>query len=113
MFVLHGQSFDFSLNFFFNDPATTEIYTLSRHDALPISGRPYAEIAYHLMRPFIGELFTDAEFRADVLSRSEEHTSELQSHHDLVCRLLHEKKQQRKSREGNKATETQHKHHGT
>src|SRR5256885_8681593 len=75
--------------FFFNDTATTEIYTLSLHDALPISqhcrslviiaqGADY-EIAPH---PFIWLLH----------ERSEEHTSELQSPCNLVCRLLLEKK---------------------
>src|SRR6202022_4658084 len=69
--------------FFFNDTATTEIYTLSLHDALPIlaastaaSGRS-AEIRWPCISP---------------PPRSEEHTSELQSHSDLVCRLLLEKK---------------------
>src|SRR5574343_470185 len=67
--------------FFFNDTATTEIYTLSLHDALPICG-PYRTRTCH---PLIAN---------EVLyqMRSEEHTSELQSHHDLVCRLLLEKK---------------------
>src|SRR5437667_12658729 len=78
--------------FFFNDTATTEIYTLSLHDALPISTRlsraeprdtktagcvPTIPILVHA-------------------ERSEEHTSELQSHHDLVCRLLLEKKKKKK-----------------
>src|SRR6202012_6276774 len=71
----------FILFFFFNDTATTEIYTLSLHDALPIwlchadaTARSLCDAA----RP--------------VPHRSEEHTSELQSHSDLVCRLLLEKK---------------------
>src|SRR5476651_2910961 len=70
--------------FFFNDTATTEIYTLSLHDALPISrsgdwrrGRR----ATHLLSG---------------LWRSEEHTSELQSRQYLVCRLLLEKKKKKK-----------------
>src|SRR5437667_9628876 len=66
--------------FFFNDTATTEIYTLSLHDALPISG------CNHRTLPRC----TTPE--PTVALRSEEHTSELQSHHDLVCRLLLEKK---------------------
>src|SRR5437773_7655988 len=66
--------------FFFNDTATTEIYTLSLHDALPI----------FYFTPLVGVLFT---FPSRYWKgRSEEHTSELQSHHDLVCRLLLEKK---------------------
>src|SRR5436190_7623871 len=73
------------LFFFFNDTATTEIYTLSLHDALPI----FHDGTVALAGPF-GDL---AGFCADLdLPRSEEHTSELQSHSDLVCRLLLEKK---------------------
>src|SRR5438874_3747413 len=87
--------------FFFNDPATTEIYTLSLHDALPICaplhghgrGRRHAGIDLHRHH-----------LRAAVLrahepqpeERSEEHTSELQSRRDLVCRLLLEKKKKKK-----------------
>src|SRR2546422_8958189 len=70
--------------FFFNDTATTEIYTLSLHDALPISpsAGPRSSSAWRAMR---------AE-RAGRSARSEEHTSELQSRLHLVCRLLLEKK---------------------
>src|SRR5260370_26168744 len=76
------------LFFFFNDTATTEIYTLSLHDALPISqpsdgprpGRP-GPGARRRPLPL-----------AHAPARSEEHTSELQSHLNLVCRLLLEKK---------------------
>src|SRR3712207_8029781 len=105
--------------FFFNDTATTEIYTLSLHDALPICAfTPHANVGYlyragdqlndavlatvgfdHLLAPW-------ATLAADVVSelevgpsklrvpppRSEEHTSELQSRQYLVCRLLLEKK---------------------
>src|SRR4029434_11347870 len=65
--------------FFFNDTATTEIYTLSLHDALPIC------------------VYWCAVFRvcvcvSECVCRSEEHTSELQSHLYIVCRLLLEKK---------------------
>src|SRR5580765_9061374 len=67
--------------FFFNDTATTEIYTLSLHDALPISHLARSPHAPHL-RPAAGRH----------LGRSEEHTSELQSPVHLVCRLLLEKK---------------------
>src|SRR5256885_6574111 len=70
--------------FFFNDTATTEIYTLSLHDALPISRR----------RPRFaprGRRGAPSAGRAGA-SRSEEHTSELQSPCNLVCRLLLEKK---------------------
>src|SRR6267143_7299784 len=67
--------------FFFNDTATTEIYTLSLHDALPIS--PTSSTA-----PLAGPRSTTPPGSA----RSEEHTSELQSQFHLVCRLLLEKK---------------------
>src|SRR5256885_16830847 len=75
--------------FFFNDTATTEIYTLSLHDALPISrffssGRP--SLRDNRRRP------PKSTSREDLPSRSEEHTSELQSPCNLVCRLLLEKK---------------------
>src|SRR2546422_2193217 len=77
-----------SLFFFFNDTATTEIYTLSLHDALPISlplpPEPGANRALGGVRPA----------HADRV-RSEEHTSELQSRLHLVCRLLLEKKNKR------------------
>src|SRR5690349_25042898 len=70
--------------FFFNDTATTEIYTLSLHDALPISvGRACDEAGF---------LWYEDPMR----DRSEEHTSELQSRRDLVCRLLLEKKKKKK-----------------
>src|SRR5215510_16530079 len=75
--------------FFFNDTATTEIYTLSLHDALPISA-VLAEDRHPLPAQ---ELEADASH--DRL-RSEEHTSELQSRGHLVCRLLLEKKKKKK-----------------
>src|SRR5437899_6771251 len=77
-----------SASFFFNDTATTEIYTLSLHDALPIStastGRPspWMSGAPKIRQPW-------------KQSRSEEHTSELQSLRHLVCRLLLEKKKKK------------------
>src|SRR2546426_5954989 len=95
--------------FFFNDTATTEIYTLSLHDALPISER--ARLSWFLLS--LGAALTQAVQFAVVkgrgqaippivivawtqtvatLARSEEHTSELQSPCNLVCRLLLEKK---------------------
>src|SRR2546425_13241576 len=70
--------------FFFNDTATTEIYTLSLHDALPISGP--ARLAGEPPSP------GDGIRAARRSARSEEHTSELQSLAYLVCRLLLEKK---------------------
>src|SRR3712207_7827046 len=85
--------------FFFNDTATTEIYTLSLHDALPIS-------RHHLLMPRALMLLKLLRRRSRLSSpltpttlpswvtrrRSEEHTSELQSRQYLVCRLLLEKK---------------------
>src|SRR5215469_16499812 len=70
--------------FFFNDTATTEIYTLSLHDALPISGRLNGTTSWP----------STCAGRSWSAGRSEEHTSELQSRRDLVCRLLLEKKKQ-------------------
>src|SRR5687767_15429653 len=76
--------------FFFNDTATTEIYTLSLHDALPISEN-VRRILLSRMRYFIYYRVTSE--TVEVL-RSEEHTSELQSLAYLVCRLLLEKKKE-------------------
>ena len=71
-------------NFFFNDTATTEIYTLSLHDALPIFSKK------RWQTPILSSRYS--ELSSDCLySRSEEHTSELQSPLNLVCRLLLEK----------------------
>src|SRR2546430_4150125 len=70
--------------FFFNDTATTEIYTLSLHDALPISTP--ASSPSHVFRRDVTDV------HAQHQQRSEEHTSELQSQSNLVCRLLLEKK---------------------
>src|SRR5260370_29405384 len=89
--------------FFFNDTATTEIYTLSLHDALPISfffGEQRVElfriIISHVVADVAHHAFTiEKDDRRDTL-RSEEHTSELQSHLNLVCRLLLEKKKNTK-----------------
>src|SRR2546426_7034948 len=78
---------DFSLVFFFNDTATTEIYTLSLHDALPISRASRSAWCPHPRRPR-----RRAPAARTPAHRSEEHTSELQSPCNLVCRLLLEKK---------------------
>src|SRR3712207_7154243 len=92
--------------FFFNDTATTEIYTLSLHDALPIWSRAekfYRDLIYNLfpypkrLRALRGPLRAYQASRLGSLLtrtglRSEEHTSELQSRQYLVCRLLLEKK---------------------
>src|SRR5260370_39142083 len=96
--------------FFFNDTATTEIYTLSLHDALPISNRVHgrriqqpraahgcnrnnSSRSPHASAQLYASL--DAAW-GEREERSEEHTSELQSHLNLVCRLLLEKKKKKK-----------------
>src|SRR2546421_10976316 len=85
--------------FFFNDTATTEIYTLSLHDALPIytvALGPLGDVPYRLLREGVKRSFSETYLSAASASpRSEEHTSELQSRSDLVCRLLLEKKNKR------------------
>src|SRR3712207_6949619 len=96
-----------SCSFFFNDTATTEIYTLSLHDALPICpaagrrfprepGRPQSGRAHRPRVPrarrSTDELVRSRRCTAPDQTRSEEHTSELQSRQYLVCRLLLEKK---------------------
>src|SRR5258708_29603689 len=82
------------LSFFFNDTATTEIYTLSLHDALPI----WVARELGLNEGTLGR-WVNLDRRAregdGPLSRLEEHTSELQSPDHLVCRLLLEKKKNR------------------
>src|SRR5258707_12652030 len=77
--------------FFFNDTATTEIYTLSLHDALPIFEANHA--AQRKLVRTLASLHIDVG-RTSLRCRSEEHTSELQSRQYLVCRLLLEKKKQ-------------------
>src|SRR2546425_6879549 len=82
--------------FFFNDTATTEIYTLSLHDALPISGRNRTAGSGTAASP-PGRPPSTGLSRCALQFRSEEHTSELQSLAYLVCRLLLEKKKQKRS----------------
>src|SRR2546422_10639843 len=80
--------------FFFNDTATTEIYTLSLHDALPISPPSRGQqsrVPILCLAGFMGSGKT-------TVGRSEEHTSELQSRLHLVCRLLLEKKKKKKKK---------------
>src|SRR2546430_5112571 len=93
---LSTSSFSF---FFFNDTATTEIYTLSLHDALPIfgrDGRRAVRAAHARRRRHPAELRLPQAGAGDhPARRSEEHTSELQSQSNLVCRLLLEKKKNR------------------
>src|SRR5438445_10419584 len=78
------------ISFFFNDTAPTEIYTLSLHDALPIPGMD-DDVHRTLFNPMNPE-------RIYITTRSEEHTSELQSRQYLVCRLLLEKKKKANQR---------------
>src|SRR2546426_6864316 len=87
--------------FFFNDTATTEIYTLSLHDALPISGCVPSSSRPAMMDP------PREPPGAQEHIRSEEHTSELQSPCNLVCRLLLEKKKKKI-----KSDETRKEQHG-
>src|SRR2546430_14950173 len=87
MSVLYPSALRFF--FFFNDTATTEIYTLSLHDALPISIDVFPESM--VIAPDIG-FYRESKLRLLNGARSEEHTSELQSQSNLVCRLLLEKK---------------------
>src|SRR2546430_16858031 len=99
----------FILFFFFNDTATTEIYTLSLHDALPILGKLLPLLARlgrrrrdsaKLLEYYWAtieecvppEAIVSSLAAAGFGARSEEHTSELQSQSNLVCRLLLEKK---------------------
>src|SRR2546427_6216815 len=94
MFVCSDVSLLFFFFFFFNDTATTEIYTLSLHDALPISTAPWQPLACSsTARGWLPASFL---FRPARYRRSEEHTSELQSQSNLVCRLLLEKKKKEK-----------------
>src|SRR2546427_4395553 len=83
--------------FFFNDTATTEIYTLSLHDALPISGRRAGLTSDERQRLKQLERENVELKRANEILRSEEHTSELQSQSNLVCRLLLEKKKNKQT----------------
>src|SRR5690348_17959476 len=87
----------FSIFFFFNDTATTEIYTLSLHDALPI--------LLNIVLPFHNivqakemTVYVPSAATLGTYTRSEEHTSELQSPVHLVCRLLLEKKKKKKKK---------------
>src|SRR5206468_8750444 len=110
-----------SLSFFsFKYPATTQIYTLSLHDALPISrGSSFKNLAASLPRKSwpcawtspsrksaapakLLRLPSPSRRQSAKRKRSEEHTSELQSRSDLVCRLLLEKKKNKKSKNKDK-----------
>src|SRR5262245_64567539 len=94
-----------SVYFFFNAPSTTELYTLSLHDALPIYtveacvriGRRHAahRRGSRRIQHQFGTRVTNRKAKNGTRFRSEEHTSELQSLRHLVCRLLLEKKKKR------------------
>src|SRR5205809_8110788 len=99
-FILHTTFLLFFVFFFFNDTATTEIYTLSLHDALPISNDYEAARRKNddCLLPNSFCLWTSSleSRRRPCGLRSEEHTSELLSRLHLVCRLLLEKKKKNK-----------------
>src|SRR5215203_7559134 len=86
--------------FFFNDTATTEIYTLSLHDALPISSTLLVDQACRYRS-------NSCAFWPSRVVRSEEHTSELQSRQYLVCRLLLEKKKKNQRTQSSQKTKKQ------
>src|SRR5690349_25107748 len=93
-------SYIFFFFFFFNDTATTEIYTLSLHDALPIclARVTTAHASSRISRRRVSSRVSSGS------GRSEEHTSELQSRRDLVCRLLLEKKKKKKKNKNKQNT---------
>src|SRR5699024_11305124 len=94
-------------SFFFTATATSEIYALSLHDALPILRTiPRVVIITVSFRKLDSRIFRkNCTDRHRLLIRSEEHTSELQSRFDLVCRLLLEKKKTKKTQYMNKNAE--------
>src|SRR5690242_21893349 len=92
--LILSQLHTISISFVLIATATTEIYTLSLHDALPISGARHAPARAHRCPRSRDRGGTGPAARPSppAMCRSEEHTSELQSHVNLVCRLLLEKK---------------------
>src|SRR5438552_18907277 len=94
LYAVYPAAFYSLFPFFFNDTATTEIYTLSLHDALPIS---YASPGGKSGGPIRTMKRPISAGTRRCAARSEEHTSELQSPDHLVCRLLLEKKKNTKS----------------
>src|SRR5207253_6042256 len=113
IYVFSPLTFSSSL-FFFTDPATTEIYTLSLHDALPICCESVIRSSSRS-----GAFLRTNSFRSTTLTRklfvlrnrSEEHTSELQSRGHLVCRLLLEKKKKKKKQKINIIKKNKYKTH--
>src|SRR5438034_5919276 len=93
----------FFLFFFFNATSTTVIYTLSLHDALPIYFLSRANWNARFVQnpPSLCQIASPDNSLGRTKNRSEEHTSELQSHSDLVCRLLLEKKKKKKRTQTN------------
>src|SRR2546430_17373241 len=99
-----NQAMQILVDFFFNDTATTEIYTLSLHDALPISSSSRTGLqscdshpetdGFHPRRRARRSSIARCNAVPIAATRSEEHTSELQSQSNLVCRLLLEKQQE-------------------
>src|SRR5690606_42052274 len=92
VYILYHVFVDYDVQSLYHDRETTIIYTLSLHDALPICRRHHDRRGGHgadLLRGDVGELPRGGRAAA---GRSEEHTSELQSRENLVCRLLLEKK---------------------
>src|SRR2546425_3466886 len=99
-FFLYTNSVLSFFFFFFNDTATTEIYTLSLHDALPISTIDTGtRVGRFMLQEIGGHVWP--KFGETSWLRSEEHTSELQSLAYLVCRLLLEKKKKQRIKEKN------------
>src|SRR2546430_13401425 len=96
LLIMLAQTSPYSF-FFFNDTATTEIYTLSLHDALPICSSSVDTGNTETCAASRGGL----SLRRNQASRSEEHTSELQSQSNLVCRLLLEKKKTKTAHNSN------------
>src|SRR2546430_12859155 len=86
------QQIIYDIFFFFNDTATTEIYTLSLHDALPISLQQLNVTNFDDLLKYLPNVVAPSAGPGQDQIRSEEHTSELQSQSNLVCRLLLEKK---------------------
>src|SRR5207248_10931167 len=117
----------FFITFFFNDPSPPELYTLSLHDALPIFVRSVAQSPLSRRPASRQPESGDSSFRAALTLtawtdfhrtgiawlaatlRSEEHTSELQSPYDLVCRLLLEKKKKNRNTPTNSKSQDQNK----
>src|SRR2546422_5896563 len=106
-FLLHGSHLVLFF-FFFNDTATTEIYTLSLHDALPISRRSSRRFQPLSRSAWSIKTREKASGLVGKPRRSEEHTSELQSRLHLVCRLLLEKKKKKQNNRNERIKQKTH-----